>query len=518
MIDSDMDGGHRCAGDGRRSLCQAGHAVSTDRSTRSNAAKPAVLTSIEADADYLLNTTDFMDARFGMGVEDVRTSAGELTVRTTGAEFVFEPAADTLLLRQRLGKRRDTARVTFAAGALAGLTVERKGTGSVLMSAGGGRLQMRINGDSLLMIKDAEALSVSYEAGFHPAVSREYEGHVQLLDEYGGIGSYPATGPKVASNVQRGATASYRLAPEHVLWISISPPRPYDWDASLNDRVVWHWSKETGYPADAQIEEWSRYGNILLQQSEVMLWQDWSLRFVPRHGVGEFERVVKTCRRFGMRNIVYTSPFYFLAGTDLEDKAMNSFENFKGFSPGNGRGDNWPLFVNEIARVMREYKPGGLYFDGIYNNVVRTYLVTRKAREIVGDTGLLEYHATLSPGPCQHTPPGNGLYVPQIDTWYNFILRGEGRQENYGDDAYLRYSVSTYNISNSIGVICNNYDHKFDKTFIDRLLDNNVRMHFLIDWEGDSRLGLMEKHYWPTLTSSLRNRVGAASERRENND
>jgi len=158
-----------------------------------------------------------------------------------------------------------------------------------------------------------------------------------------------------------------------------------------------------------------------------------------------------------MRNIVYTSPYYFLTGTGLEDKAMNSFDNFAvtGFSPGDGRGLNWPIFVQEIAKVMREYRPDGLYFDGIYDNVVRTYIVSRKAREIVGDGGLLEFHATGS-------PPGGGVYLPQIDTYYDYILRGEGVQAEYTNPDYLRYFVSTYNISNSIGVLCNNNDYPLD--------------------------------------------------------
>jgi len=189
---------------------------------------------------------------------------------------------------------------------------------------------------------------------------------------------------------------------------------------------------------------------------------------------------------------------------------MNSFDNFAvtGFSPGDGRGLNWPIFLDQIKTVMSQYKPDGLYFDGIYDNVVRTYIISRKAREVVGDEGILEYHATGS-------PPGGGVYLPQIDTYFSFILRGEGVQALYDSDDYLRYFVSTYNISNSIGVLCNNNDYKLDEAFIGRLLDRNIRLHLIPGWLGDYRKQVMESVYWPALNDLLQTRVEAACAERQ---
>ena len=473
-------------------------------------ALPPVSPSVEHDAEYLLTTDDFSCSQFGMAVEDVREDGGRLTVRTTGAEFVFEPAAGTLRLRQRLGKAREAAVVSLGEGALTELKVEHRSEGAVLLSARGGDLRIRINGDSLLMLRDAAEREVSYRLGFSPLTVRQAGGNYLFLDEYGGVGSYLATGFAATSEPYTGAAVSCRLQPDQILWLSVAPPREYPWEDSLRDRVCWHWSTQTGYPPDSDIETWSRHGNILLQQSEVMLWKDWSLRFIPRNGVEEFERVNRTCERLGMRNIVYTSPFYFLTGTGLESRAMNSFDNFAvtGFSPGDGRGLNWPIFIAEITKVVREYRPDGLYFDGIYDNVVRTYIVARKAREIVGERGLLEYHATGS-------PPGGGVYLPQIDTYFNFILRGEGCEAQYTDPDYLRYFVSTYNTSNSIGVLCNNNDYPLDKGFVDTLLDDNVRLHYLLGGPEDQRTQGMTRYYWPALNEGLRARVERAASERE---
>ena len=465
--------------------------------------------SIEADAEQLLLSSDFSSAQYGMAVENAAPRDGGVAIRTTGSDFSFEPTHGTLKVSQRLACERSVANVVFPPGSLAGLKIEGSESGSVLLSAGHGRLKLRINADSLVMLQSSEPLTLTFSISFRPAVVRQFAGNVMFLDEYGVFGAYPATGPEPVLTVSKDHSVRYELAAGQILWLSAGPPRPYRWEQSFRDRVIWHWSKETGYPSDSEIETWSRFGNLLLQQSEVMMWKDWSLRFIPRNGVEEFQRVIDTCRRFGIRNYVYTSPFYFLTGTGLESKAMNSFENFKGFSPGDGRGLNWPLFVEEIRRVVQEYRPAGLYFDGMYDNVVRTYIVARKARGIVGDDGILEYHATIGEGPNRATPPGGGLFLPQIDTYFDFILRGEGQHDAYKKAEFLRYTVSTYNNSNSIGVLCNNYNHKLDAPLIEKLLDNNIRLH-VIATTNEETLKLLEEHYFPKLNMSLRARVEAA--------
>jgi hypothetical protein len=474
------------------------------------AAEPALSPSIEADAEYLLTTTDFMQAQFGMTLEVAAAGPERIVLRTTGAEIAIQPGADAIQVRQRLGREREAVRLTFPAGSLAGLQVTRSGSGAALLANGAGTLQMRVNADSLIMVRSAAALRVTCNVGFEAASVRRSAADVLLLDEWGCVGVYLATGGGTVEISPETQTVVHELAARQILWVSVGPPRPYDWEASCKERVVWHWSMKTGYPSDAEIESWSAQSNILLQQSEVMLWKDWSLRFIPRNSLEEFQRVNRTCERFGMRNIVYTSPFYFLTGTGLESKAMNNFDNYEvsGFSPGDDRGLNWPIFLSEITKVMREYQPDGLYFDGIYGNIVRTYLIARKAREVVGDRGLLEYHATGS-------PPGGGCYLPQIDTYFNFILRGEGSAERYSDPDYLRYFVSTYNISNAIGVLCNNNDYKIDEVFVNTLLDSNVRLHLIPGGAEDPRTQAMARLYWPALNADLAARVEAVAARRQ---
>jgi len=124
------------------------------------AADPPLSPSLEADAEYLLTTTDFMAAQFGMGVTGVRNAGGRVAIRTTGAEFIFSPAASQLVVSQLLGRKREAVRVSFPQGELAGLRVERQGTGAVLLRNGAGTLRLRVNGDSLLMLQSQAPLEL----------------------------------------------------------------------------------------------------------------------------------------------------------------------------------------------------------------------------------------------------------------------------------------------------------------------------------------------------------------------
>jgi hypothetical protein len=303
-------------------------------------------------------------------------------------------------------------------------------------------------------------------------------------------------------------TAKYTLAPDAVLWVAVCPPKGYDWERSIRDHVVWHWSRETGYPTDADLTAWSKEGNIVLLQSEVMLWKDWNLAFEPRLGEAEFARVRETMHRNGQRFIVYTSPSYFFRGTPFEQYAFNSFEGFTGWPPARGVGDNIDEFMAAITKVMQTYRPDGLYFDGQYfDSAPALYALARRTRALLGEEGILEWHSTtaLGSGTC---------YLPQADAYVDFILRGEGQDGRYGDASYLRYFVSGFNASNSIGVICNNGGPPTAE-LIDRLLEMNCRMHTIAGWLSDPKVKELVDTYKARLTPELREQVLRGVDERE---
>jgi hypothetical protein len=121
-----------------------------------------------------------------------------------------------------------------------------------------------------------------------------------------------------------------------------------------------------------------------------------------------------------MKLVVYLSPFYSAA----------------------------PDIFAEMQRVLDEYQVDGLYFDGISMDFRHSYAVIRRAREILGDNRILYVH-------CSSDPLGDGrIYCPFIDTYADYILRGEGGVWRIGLDDFLRSTISGYNISNAIGYWC----------------------------------------------------------------
>ncbi|MDX9974082.1 MAG: hypothetical protein RBU21_13945, partial [FCB group bacterium] len=444
----------------------------------------------------------FPEAQRGMVVEGAEVSEAGLRIVTTGAEFSLDGKGRGSF-RQRIGHAREVLRIGIE-GVAGAPVLRHSGSGFALASFEAPKLDIRANGDSLFMFHAREAVTVELERAIDVGFAATYKGNGVVLDEWGGFGLFCSeAGFGEALRPYEETVARYTLPADAVLWVGICPPKAYDWERSIRDHVVWHWSMETGYPADADLKAWAKEGNTVLLQSEVMLWKDWNLAFEPRLGEAEFARVRQTIHDEEMRFIVYTSPYYFLKGTPLEARAMNSFENYKetGFPPGWPEGNNIDLFIDEIRKVMTTYKPDGLYFDGQYTeNVPALYALARRAREVVGEEGILEWHSTAA--------LGNGLcFLPQADAYVDSILRGEGRPNEKMDFDYLRYFVSCYNASNSIGVLCNN-GPKPTAELMEQLLSANGRMHTIASWLAEPEvMAVVRERYRAQLTPALRERV-----------
>ncbi len=450
----------------------------------------------------LMDPAVFPAPQGGMTVERAEVSGGALEVVTTGAEFRMDASGEGVF-RQRVGTPRAVARIRVT-GLSDPPTLTHSGPGFAFCSYASPKLDLRVNGDSLFMFHARESVTVEITRSIEVGFTASHKGSLLVLDEYGGFGLFCSDDALAgALEPYEPVVARHTLPADAVLWVGVCPPKPFDWDRSLKNHVVWHWSMDTGYPADADLAAWAAEGNIVLLQSEVMLWKDWNLAFEPRHGPEEFARVRETIHRNGMRFIVYTSPYYFLKRTPLEHLAMNSFENFSvtGFPPGWPHGDNMDLFLPEIEKVMREHRPDGLYFDGQYaESAPALYALARKSREIVGEDGILEWHSTgaFGPGMC---------FVPQADAYVDFILRGEGRDSAYGNPDYLRYFVSCHNTSNSIGVLCNNGPRP-TADLADRVLAVNARMHTIASWLSDpATMKVVREDYQARLTPALRGEV-----------
>lgn len=474
----------------------------------------------------LMNPECLPDAQLGMRVESASMDGQTLRITTTGAEFTLDGNGSGLF-RQRIGRERDVLRMQIACGPEPlGCMVSHRTTGMAFAISNSPSFDLRANGDSLFMLHALEPMRVTFRREIEPGFFASHRANHVLLDEYGGFGLYCSVqdiqdnfDPLGASNETATASApsnrgrvvaDYDLPGGAVLWIAICPPKAYDWQRSATDQVIWHWTNTQAYPPDDALKSWQPLGNIVLLQSEVMLWKDWNLAFEPRLGPEEFARVRETLHQLGMRFIVYTSPYYFLRGTPKASIAMNSFKNFTGWPSGVDHGDNIEIFLAEITRMTDAHKPDGLYFDGQYvNNPAALYMLARRARAIVGEKGILEWHSTQALGPelCS---------LPTADAYVDVILRGEGREMMYGDEKYLRYFVSGYNVHNSIGVICNNGQRPTPE-LVKRLVDVNGRMHTMAGWGPDAKLMELAADYRKQIAdvAGVRARVEAGMERRQ---
>ena len=106
--------------------------------------------------------------------------------------------------------------------------------------------------------------------------------------------------------------------------------------------------------------------------------------------------------------------------------------------------------IAAMKRLRAEFGFDGWYFDGLYyeGDWMETYRFIRTMRDDVGADGVIYTHCTLNP-PARMCD----LYCPFVDSYSDFLLRGEGQTIDGPKDPYLRYVVNTYKISNAIATL-----------------------------------------------------------------
>ena len=204
-------------------------------------------------------------------------------------------------------------------------------------------------------------------------------------------------------------------------------------------------------------------------------------RFVP-DDMEKFNRMRDEIHRNGMKMIPYYSPFYY-SGDD---------------------------FFGELKRALEEHKADGLYFDGVTRDFRTAYDIVRKTRRMLGDDRILFAHCTKCPLSSAR------IYCPFIDTYCDYIYRGENGRAGLKLDDFLRWTVSGYNISNAVGYWV--YTGSTGKPgyvrqaptreHIDAALRHEVRIprteigyELNLGWEpGDGHLDFFDEYYYGELS------------------
>ncbi len=363
-----------------------------------------------------------------MRVESVETRGGEICVRTTGADYVLDPQAGRVQGSQRIGTQRPVIEIRFPRG-LAGLRVVRHDESVCALSTG--KLDLGIQCDSLIVIAAADSQPVACESPIAGKWARYEQGHVLAIDNDGGVGIYPHVIP--GSGVQTvestpppdpskaGWTCTHTIGAGVRLGISIFPSRPYDWEKSFAWRLC-----HTGgaCPPDEVLATWRRHSTHVCLHASAM-WQgprEWCGPYRHRDAT-DFRRCITTCRGLGMVVLPYMSPWYYHV-RDVD------------------------AFIEQLAEQREQYGLGGVYYDGLwYDDWIESYRVMRRTRELFAD-GCVYLHSTIGPPLFSRT-----MWCPFIDTYADFVLRGEGYPADGPEDPYVRYVAAGYRTSNAIGLL-----------------------------------------------------------------
>jgi hypothetical protein len=446
----------------------------------------------------MLSPRNFMEAAWEMRVEKAQVRAQSARIVTTGAVFEIDATKGRIVCRARLPRPRRVLTAQVAPTRLTGMRVAAEGSGAIIIHADRGGTTLRVNSDSLLHISARRGAEVTLHCHIAPELRSVWLANLMRLDPQGGFGAH-VIGDGALRETPRGAI--FFLQPADVMLVGVFPPKPYPQKRADEEVVVCHPPVSVKHPywERPEMEEIARWGKVLLPANEMQWWKHWNMEFEPRDS-RRWARTIRWAHELGMRIFVYASPFYFYRGSRYEPWADQYPEAM--IIPGVADGQNVEVYLAEIKRLLadKEIAPDGLYFDGLYlGSIARSYYLVRKAREILGDDRMLMLHTTGN-------PPGAGyvkgwcpfLYCPFIDTWGDYNFRGEAQEGRYLEPEYLRYFISGYNISNTIGLLCNNGDPTLTRELVEQVLAAQARL-MIFSPPGPGNAKLLRELYFPRL-------------------
>lgn len=435
-----------------------------------------------------------------MQIEDCRQTSESIVVVATGARYEFDKtgAQGTVSCYQRLNQDRQVARVVFG-HAFKTLSVEHYDSESVVLNQivqSTWYTRLVIRADGVLEVYSMPRLNLKITGNFQPAYSGRRDGSVLLLDEIGGFGVYPCawfTLRESAGFVNRDWQLQYEGDMFCRMFISVLPPRQYDWEGSFRKRIA-HWGVNPPwtfghYPPDEMLIAAAQYANILVlhdqiwhgkltrqgiePQTEQELTEDaaYCSYAYTAHDESKLRHVVEVAHQHEMKVLPYFSPTFSSAtGSD---------------------------FLEMVERSLEQYGFDGVYFDGVTFDLQQAYELVRKARRMLGDR-LMYIHTTWEP------LFSRSVYCPFIDTYADFILRGE-HPADFDDDDYLRYVLAGYNTSNAIGMVCHcYYPADFVRRIVPRTLDYNGRFYLALPETEVEQV--LKTEYLPLLEAEGRKR------------
>jgi hypothetical protein len=522
--------------------------------------------SPQALAEQLIEGTILEDCQMGMEVEQVTDTRDTIEVMTTGSKFIVSKRNGSISCYQLIGDSRELIRVNFAGIKFQDIACRGSGKGYVLLGADD--FAFRFNGDGLLMVRTTKDLRIEIDilhefdyVGNNIPSENKMGCSYLFLDGYGGFGVY------LIEDEERELTPhklSFELDVGKVFWVAVFPPREYRQETARDRLIFYKGQPEVEfypvYPTTKEFDRWSGinvdstsfrseidgrwgtnpehidYGEIVVLMSDVELWTSWHTEYVPRCGWDRFHETVEHAHGSNKKILFYVSPsqfykcsryFVFESRHYLGDSTRpvliqdiaQIYEEGEYWPPGNPEGENMQEFLKAVKRMLNhrssdgDHIPDGLYVDGLYFlNIPQSYILLRELRQLVGEDRTI----------CLHSAPipGGDAYLPTLEAYADYVLKGEGGRVHYDDQTYMKYFIRTHGISNAAGIFLNerdrdgNYILLREGELLERLLECRLQVRLespLVDlasrWDGTHNWEKYRRdilHLWKML--SLNNR------------
>ncbi len=404
---------------------------------------------------------------WGMKITSSNISDGAFLVETTGARFEY--ASGILKVYQGLsGTKRLLSTIAFDPNILFERIVDTDD--HVLLWSE--KLNIGVYGDSTCIIAPRTELIMSCKGNFKPDFENRYNGELLLIDSLGGMEIYPQryeAGYEI-TNIELGKKdwlANYRLKANERVMLAAFPGKPFDWDASFKSNVIMMYGsmgygKDNVYgemPPESAIAQWSRNLHIIYLSYQG-LYKNYTTRKYPYPGgpytvenEAEFRRFVKTAHSYNLKVSPYTSLYYHQQiKPDVED------------------------YFQQVKALKTKFDIDGVFVDGLLTDVeghkmddkCGKWEMIRRLRQLVGN-GSIVYHSSNKDIPFD--------IVPNVDVYTTITLTGENVPFQSVDDAYVKYAVRKYGISNTVGmwIVGKHPDTINYKSIVDTEISMNCR-------------------------------------------
>lgn len=388
------------------------------------------------------------------GMYDMKTEAPEITdefviVRTNGAEYEFDKNSAEITVRQRIGNPRPLA-VLKLSKPLASLKVWGKpSSDEVILTTGDGGMSFGVQMDGMLLISthgsDTEVALTSKIGG---KWNRLLNGNLLSMDDTGGFTVNPAiisgTGrlarcnavsgvdfevsrgdTDFISDAQPGWSIAWTIGSGERLGVTAFPPREYEWEDSFNACIAnIDFSRNTDVWQSYKSNLDLRYG-VLWNAFRGAWAMSYGTQYVPKDEA-KFKAHISAAKNAGVEPVEYMSMFFW-------DGTLDEY-------------------INETARHRDTYGITGVYTDGVPPiDWLKAYEGMRRLRGVFPD-GCIIAHTTGQTGNGGAPLATPELFIPAIDAYATFTLRGESVPGTTKNWAYPRFVASGYGASNVFGL------------------------------------------------------------------